>query len=196
AGQEQGFVTPGVLALAAALLTIVVKAFMYRWTIRVARQINSTSLRASALDHRSDVIASAGTFFGIAATRFGFPSMDTIASVLISGLIVRTAYDIARQSFDQMLDRACPPDVEEALHQVVERQHGVRTVDRLTTRQFGPRYYVDVSIACDSDLTIGAGHEIANQVHDEIEKNFPDVKHCMVHVNPYRRRPDGPGTVQ
>lgn len=177
---------PGVLALAAAMVSILSKELMYRYTRRTALRISSTSLMADAWHHRSDALSSIGSLVGIGGAILGFPIMDPLASLVISALILKVAADIARQAFDQMLDRACPPALQAALREVVARQEGVLAVDSLTTRQFGARYYVDVAIACDGGRTITEGHDIAHTVHERIEEAFPDVKHCMVHVNPYR----------
>jgi cation diffusion facilitator family transporter len=184
-GLKQGFVVPGSLALAAALVSIVSKEAMYHYTKNAARAIRSTALMADAWHHRSDALSSVGSLLGIGGAMLGYPIMDPIASIVIAFLIVKVSLDIARQAFDQMLDRACPLHIEEALHSVALEQTGVRRIDSLTTRQFGARYYVDICIAADGHLTLSQGHDIAQAVHLAVEQRFPDVKHCMVHVNPY-----------
>lgn len=184
-GLSAGFVVPGGLALVAAVISIASKEAMYRYTKNAAEALRSTSLMADAWHHRSDALSSVGSLVGIGGAMLGFPILDPIACVVISLLIIRVSVDIARQAFDQMLDRSCPADIEEALRCTASEQEGVRHVDRLTTRQFGARYYVDISIAADANLTLAQGHDIAQAVHTSIEQRFPDVKHCMVHVNPY-----------
>lgn len=182
---SRDFITPTSVALWAAALSIVSKEWMYRYTRTTANQIDSPSLLADAWHHRSDALSSIGALLGIGGAMAGFPVLDSVASVSIAVLIGKVAWDILVQGFDQMLDHACPPEVVEEMRQTVLSQAGVLSLDGLTTREFGARCYVDVSIGADETLTIAQGHAIAQRVHDAIEEGFPRVKHCMVHVNPH-----------
>ncbi len=184
-GLSGSFVVPGRLALAAAVVSIAVKELMYRYTRDAAKKTDSASLMADAWHHRSDALSSVGSLIGIGGALLGFPIMDPIAGVVISLVIVKVAYDIARQAFDQLLDRACEPALQTQMRGVVLGQQGVIRIDSLATRKFGAKVYVDVSIAVNGDLSVLKGHDIAQAVHEQIELHFPSVKHCMVHVNPY-----------
>lgn len=175
---------PGKLALAAAILSIVVKEGMYHYTRIAAKQVNSGALMADAWHHRSDALSSVGSLIGIGGAMLGFPICDPIASVVISLFIIKASYDIFKDAIDKMMDTACDSETLEKMKSVVEAQNGVMGIDRIQTRQFGARAYVDVEIAADGNLTLTAAHAIAEGVHDAIEENFPEVKHCMVHVNP------------
>lgn len=183
-GLNGSFVTPGKLALAAAVLSIFSKELMYHYTRSAAKKTGSTSLMADAWHHRSDALSSVGSLIGIGGALIGFPIMDPIACVVISLVIIKVAYDIARQAFDQMLDRACEPSLQQEMRRVVAAQPGVVKLDSLTTRKFGTKIYVDVCISANGSLTLKEGHDIAQAVHEQIEQHFPSVKHCMVHVNP------------
>lgn len=184
-GLSGSFIVPGYLALAAAVMSITVKELMYHYTRAAAKKADSASLMADAWHHRSDALSSVGSLIGIGGALLGFPIMDPLACVVISLVIVKVALDIARQAFDQMLDRACEPALQTQMRSVVLAQQGVLRLDSLTTRKFGSKIYVDVCIAADGDLSIKEGHDIAQAVHKQIEQHFPAVKHCMVHVNPY-----------
>lgn len=175
---------PGVLALAAAVVCIVVKECLYRYTIAAARRLDSVALRASAWDHRSDVISSAGALIGIAGARLGCPVLERIASLLICLFILKAAVDIFREAVAQTVDQACDHETEAALRAVIAAQPGVRGIDLLQTRQFGSVLYVDAEIAVDGAITLHDAHTIAEQVHDAVEASDPRVRHCMVHVNP------------
>jgi divalent metal cation (Fe/Co/Zn/Cd) transporter len=98
--------------------------------------------------------------------------------------ILKVSYDIFRESVKELTDRSCPASVEKEMREVIVRQEGVKQLDLLHTRQFASRIYVDVEISADGSLTLYESHDIAQRVHDIIEKDFPRVKHCMVHVNP------------
>lgn len=175
---------PGVLALVAAVVCIVVKECLYRYTIAAARRLDSVALRASAWDHRSDVISSAGALVGIAGARLGWPVLERLASLLICLFILKAAVDIFREAVDKTVDRACDSQTQARLLEQIEAQPGVAGVDLLQTRQFGSAIYVDAEIAVDVDLTLHQAHTIAECVHDAVETAEPRVRHCMVHVNP------------
>lgn len=184
-GLSGSFVVPGKLALAAALVSIGTKEWLYQYTRRAAKKTGSSSLMADAWHHRSDAVSSIGALVGIGFSMAGYPVMDSVACILISLLIVKVSFDIAREAVNQMLDSACSPEVERALLQTAGSEAGVMRIDSLKTRRFGARYYVDVEISVDGSQTVEEGHNIASRVHAQIEQKFPDVKHCMVHVNPY-----------
>lgn len=175
---------PGLPALAAAVLSILAKELMYHYTRRVAKQINSGALMADAWHHRSDALSSVGSFVGILGARLGFPVLDPLVSVLICVMIEIAALDIFRDAVDKMVDKACPEATEEEMKQVILAIPGVLGIDEIKTRLFGAKIYLEVEIRMDASQTFVQAHETAEKVHETIERQFPDVKHCMVHVNP------------
>lgn len=176
---------PGRLALIAAVLSVVVKELMFRYTRSAAQKIASTALMADAWHHRSDALSSIGAFVGILGARLGYPILDPVASLVICCFIWKASYDIFRDAVHQLVDESCSAEMEEQLRQTVLSQPGVLRLDLLQTRQFGARVYVDVEFSADAELSLARAHEIAEGVHDAVEKGFPEVKHCMVHVNPF-----------
>ena len=128
-----------------------------------------------------------GALIGIAGARMGMPVMEPIASLIIAVFILRVAVRIFKEAIDQMVDHSCNEEAEEAFRNTALEQPGVLGVELLRTRMFGNRVYVDLEIAADPNLTLAAAHEIAEDVHDVIEKTFPEVKHIMVHVNPAKK---------
>ncbi len=175
---------PGALALAAAVVSIVVKEAMFWYTRAAAKSINSGALMADAWHHRSDALSSVGSFAGILGARLGLPVLDPIASVVICVFIIKASYDIFKDAIRKMTDEACAKEVEDEIRRVSLAQEGVLGIDRLQTRLFGNRIYVDIEICADGAVSLTQSHGIAERVHDAIEAAFPDVKHCMVHVNP------------
>jgi len=180
--------TPGLLALAAALLSIAVKEAMFQYTRKAAKQIDSDALMADAWHHRSDALSSIGALIGISGARLGFPILDPIASLVICLFIAKAAYEIFRDAIDKMVDESMDEDTESALRACALRHPGVQGVDRLMTRKFGSRAYVEMEIAVDGSMTLTAAHDIAEGVHNDIEREFPKVKHIMIHVNPAEER--------
>ena len=172
------------LALVAAFVSILTKEAMYQYTKFHARRIDSSALMADAWHHRSDALSSVGALIGIAGARMGFPICDPLASVIICFFIEKAAFEIFRDAVDKMVDKACDEETEQQLKECALSQEGVLGVDLLHTRVFGNMIYVDIEIRADGNETLRCAHGIAERVHDSIEKNFPKVKHIMVHVNP------------
>lgn len=175
---------PGLLALWAAVVSIAVKEAMYWYTRAAANKTRSGALLADAWHHRSDALSSVGSFVGILGARLGWPILDPVAALVICCFILKVAWDIASDSFDKMVDHACDETVVEQIRKVVQDTPGVLSLDDLKTRRFGSKSYVDVEIGVDSRLNIVEAHNIAQILHDNIEQTLPEVKHCMVHVNP------------
>lgn len=183
-GEYLELAAPGVIALVAAAVSIAVKEWMFQFTMHAAKKINSTALRADAWHHRSDALSSVGSFAGVLGARLGFPICDPIAGIIICIFIVKAAWDIFYEATNQLVDKSCDEETCLKLREVIASVDGVISIDDLKTRLFGAKIYVDVEIGADGTLTLYQAHDIAQRVHDGIEKNFGDVKHCMVHVNP------------
>lgn len=175
---------PGMLALIAAIVSIVTKELMYWYTRHYAKKIDSSAIMADAWHHRSDALSSIGALIGIGGAMMGFPVMDSIASLVIFVFIAKAAYDIFKDAMDKMVDHSCDEDTEQAIHDSVMQHPEVLGIDLLQTRIFGNKIYVDVEIQVNASYTLQKAHDIAEEVHENIEQNFPKVKHIMVHVNP------------
>ena len=175
---------PGTLALVAAVVSIVVKEWMFWYTRSAAKKINSGALMADAWHHRSDALSSVGSFVGIFGARMGFPMLDPLASVVICLFVVKAAVDIFRDAISKMTDKSCDQKTVTEMHDCIMNIQGVERIDLLKTRSFGSKYYVDIEISADGNKKLWETHAIAENVHQAIEHQFPLVKHCMVHVNP------------
>ena len=175
---------PGALALAAAVVSIVVKEGMYRYTRKAAKQIESDALMADAWHHRSDALSSIGALIGIGGARLGYPVLDPIASLVICLMIGKAAFDIFTDAVNKMVDQSVDEKTESAVRACALAYPGVLGVDSLMTRKFGSRIYVEMEISVDGKLLLTEAHQIAEGVHNRIEQDFPKVKHIMIHVNP------------
>lgn len=184
AGSSGELEAPGLLALVAAFISIVVKESMHWYTRINAKKIGSSVLMADAWHHRSDTLSSAGTFAGILGARIGSPILDPLACLVICLLILKSAIDIFRDAIGKMTDKACDDQTADEIREVILAQESVGGIDQLKTRLFGDKIYVDVEIRADGSATLDEAHDTAQRVHDAIEKQFAKVKHCMVHVNP------------
>lgn len=182
--KHEELVVPRSLALVAAIVSIVVKEGMFWYTKIAAKKISSSALMADAWHHRSDSLSSIGSFIGILGARLGFPVLDSIASVVICVFILKAGYDIFRDSVKQVVDEACDDETISKIKDIASSQDGVINVDMIKTRLFASKIYIDLEISVEGEKSLKEAHEVAQNVHDEIEKNIELVKHCMVHVNP------------
>ena len=175
---------PGVLALVAAVASILTKEAMFWYTRRYARKLGSSALMADAWHHRSAALSSVGALVGIAGARMGVPMLDPLASLVICAFIAKAAFDIFKDAVNKMVDHSADAETEAAIRDYVTSHDQVRRVDLLRTREFGNRLYIELEIALDGSLTLDEAHAVAEAVHDGVEQAFPSVKHIMVHVNP------------
>lgn len=178
---------PHTIALIAAIFSIVSKEAMFHYTISAAKKINSGALMADAWHHRSDALSSIGSFVGILGAKLGFPFLDPLASVIICGFIIKVAVQIFIDAIEKMTDRAAGSETVLKIREIAQSEKGVIEIDDLKTRKFGDKIYIDLEISADGNITLTEAHGIAERVHDKIEAVIPEVKHCMVHVNPFEK---------
>ncbi len=176
---------PGTLALAAAFLSIVVKELLYRYTIKIGREINSRGLIADAHHHRSDALSSVAALIGIAGAKLGFRILDPIAGLIVAFLILKVGYDILKDTSYELMDGRPEKEKIEKLLNLAEEIEGVKEIHDIKLRSYGPRYIADLKIAVDGRLTVKEGHNIAVKVKNKIVENEDDVKDVLVHVDPY-----------
>ena len=183
-GNYQEIKTPGLFALAAAILSIVTKEAMFWYTRYFAKSLDSGALMADAWHHRSDALSSVGALIGIAGARMGYPILEPVASLVICVFISKAAVEIYRDALDKMVDKSCDPMLEDEVRELVLKQDGVLGIDVLHTRMFGNKIYVDLEISADGERPLKETHAVAEQVHNVLEETYPKIKHIMVHVNP------------
>lgn len=183
-GSYASLAVPGTLALVAAAVSIAVKEGMFWFTRAAAKKISSGALKADAWHHRSDALSSVGALAGILGAKLGAPVLDPVASLVICLFIGKAAVDIFIDAVRKMTDEACDPATVDRIAALVASQEGVADIDKLLTRKFGDRIYVEAEISVDGDMPLRAAHEIARRVHNAIEAGVPLVKHVSVHVNP------------
>lgn len=181
----ENLVTPSKLNLIVAIISIITKEWMYRYTIVASVQINSSALRADAWHHRSDAMSSVGSLIGVGGAIFGVTILDPIASIVIAMIILKVAVEIYLKSIDEIMDKAANEETINRINELIMSVEGVLSVDELLTRQHVAFLYVDVEIGVKGELSLWESHEIAEKVHHLIEEKIESVKHCMVHVNPY-----------
>lgn len=183
-GSYETLAVPSMIALVAAAVSIVSKEAMYWYTRYYARLIHSSAFLADAWHHRSDAFSSVGSLIGIGGAMLGFPVMDSVASVVICLFIVKASYDILKDGVVKLLDTSCGETYDRKMEEYIAGQDGVVCVDSLRSRMFGNKVYIDLEIQVDGEKSLRDAHKVAQRIHDEVERAFPDVKHIMIHLNP------------
>lgn len=182
---NKDFSVPSKITIYVAILSIVTKEWMYRYTLKAAKKINSTALEADAWHHRSDSFSSIGTLIGIVGARLKYPILDPIASLVICIFIIKVSIDIYKNSINQLVDHCADEKTINMITEQIKSIKEVERIDELKTRLHGSKLYVDVEIALDYSLSLKESHSIAEKVHDKIEASNNNIIHCMIHVNPY-----------
>lgn len=180
---------PGYIALYAALISIISKEGLFWYTKIEGRRLNSQAMIANAWHHRSDAFSSVGTALGISgAILLGerWRILDPIAGVIVSFFIMKVAWDIAKPSIDELVDRSLPEKTEKELEEIIRGTKGVEYFHNLRTRKIGDTISVEVHIKVDKDLTVEISHQIATETEKRIRKRFGDRTHVIVHVEPFK----------
>ncbi len=177
-------VVPSLIGLIGAILSILVKEIMYQYTIRIAKKLNSPSLKGDAWHHRSDAISSLGSLVGILGAHYGLPILDPLICLFICLLIIKTSIDIFISALSGMLDTACDKETENAiLKTIIDSNKKFQVID-LKTRLFGSKIYIDLIISMDGNTTLKNVDKVRVKLHDEIEAKFNLVKHINIKVIP------------
>ena len=177
---------PGWIAFAAACVSVLVKELLYRWNVRVGRRVKSTAVIANAWHHRSDALSSVPVAVAVLGTRswpaWGF--LDHVATVLVSLLILYAAWKISWPALGHLVDVGAKKSEREKILAVASGTEGVRDLHALRTRYIGPGLQVDMHVLVDPQITVRAGHEIAEAVKRRLLADCPDVIDALVHVEP------------
>lgn len=184
-GLKYGILPPTSLAIYAAITSIIIKEFLFLMVRAVAKKENSQSVMADAWHHHSDALCSCGSLLGIIGARMGFPLLDPLASLVICAVIIKVAFDIFNDSINKLVDSSCDEETIKEITKLVLSVEGVKSIDLLKTRLFGSKFYVDIEIGVDGEQSLKNAHDIAEAVHNLVEKNYQNAKHCMVHLNPF-----------
>ncbi len=193
--QETGQQQPGWLALAATLVSLIVKELLYRWTLNQSRRARSIALRANAWHHRSDALSSlpAAIAVAVALVEPSLAFVDSIGAVVVAGFIMFAAWKIVVPSLSQLIDRGAPRHEREAIVAIAMATPGVRHAHAVRTRYIGDGLQVDLHVEVDADITVRAGHDIAEAVHLSLLDQGPAVRDVIVHIEPHDP-PDGAPT--
>lgn len=177
---------PNILPLIVALISIGVKEYQYQITIRVAKKINSSSLKADAWHHRSDALSSIAAFIGIGGAMVGFRALDPIASITVAIVVVKVAIDILKSSCDELMDSAISKSDINEIESLVNNDDKIYGIKDLKSRKYGSVAYVDMSIFIDKSKSLEEAHNIADNLEQTIISNLGYIKEINIHTEPFK----------
>ena len=178
---------PGMLALWAALLSIVLKEAVYHYSMFKARQLNSQAVEANAWHHRSDALSSIGTAIGIGGAIFlgqRWTVLDPLASVIVGLFIVKVAVELLRNGIGDLMEQSLPDAVEEEILRLVASLPGEIRPHDLRTRRIGNHYAIELHILMDGQITLNEAHDKASEVENLLRQHYGEETHVAVHVEP------------
>lgn len=181
--------SPGWIAFAAAVASILVKEILYRWTVRTGKRIKSPAVIANAWHHRSDGLSSVPTALavGTAALSPSWSFLDHVGAVVVSLFILQAAWRIAAPAVGQLVDAGVSQADRDKIQEIALSVTGVEYVHAIRTRYIGSGVEVDLHVKVDADLTVRQGHDISEVVKDRLISEGPEVVDVVTHLEPYER---------
>lgn len=180
---------PNMWALAAAIISIVLKEGLYRYTVAYGRKLNSTALTANAWHHRSDAYTSIATLIGIlGAMVLGakWKVLDPMAAAVVSLFIIITAWKLMKGSIGELMEKTLPEETQKQIQTIIAETPGVKAIGHLRTRRVGPDDAIDVHVKMDGNLTLRQAHDIASEIERRLRAEFGSRTHIGVHMEPYK----------
>lgn len=181
--------SPGIIALAAAVLSIVLKEWMFHLTRKVAREVDSPAVEANAWHHRSDALSSVGTAIGIGgAVLLGskWAVLDPIAALVVSVFIVVQAAKILSDAIDQLMEKSLPRDVEQRICEIVYEEEGTSDIHHLRTRKIGSQISIELHVRMNGYLTLREVHDKSIAIEKRLRAAFGDSTYINLHVEPLK----------
>ena len=188
AGGKQ-LAAPGWLALAAAIISIVVKEILYRYTVNRGKKLDSQALVANAWHHRSDAFSSIATAVGIGgAILLGqrWTVLDPLASVVVSLMLVKVAYNLLRTSASELTESSLSADIEREIEDIISSFPDVSEPHNLRTRRIGNRFAIEAHVRMDGNIPLTAAHDRATAIEDALRKRFGKQTHVTIHMEPVK----------
>ena len=179
--------SPGMLALWAALVSILLKELTYRYTIRKAKELDSPAMEANAWHHCSDALSSIGTAVGIGgAVLLGhrWAVLDPLASIVVGAFIVKVAVELILQGMRDLLEHSLPDEIEDEIMQIAKSEPDVIEPHDLRTRRIGNRYAIELHILMSGDITLARAHDHADSIENQLKEKFGQNTHVAIHMEP------------
>ena len=180
---------PSIIALLAAAVSIVSKEILYRYTVRVGKNLNSQAVVANAWHHRSDAFSSIGTLIGIGGAIFlgeKWRILDPLAAIVVSAFIIKVAVDLVKPAIDELLERSLPAETEKRILDIIAAFPEVSSPHHLRTRRIGNHIAIEVHLRMDGQTTLENAHTVASNVEKRLRAEFGPDTHIGIHMEPVK----------
>lgn len=187
--QGEKLESPGLIALVAAVASIMLKEWVFRITRKVARDVNSQALEANAWHHRSDALSSIGTAIGIGGALMlgnNWAMLDPLAAIIVSVMIFITAFRLLRQASGELLEESLPRETENKIEQIVYQDPLVSDVHNLHTRRIGSIIAIEMHLRLPGDISLSESHVHATEIEKRLRGEFGTGTHIMLHIEPIK----------
>ena len=181
---------PRMIALIAAVLSILLKEGAYRYTLKEGNKIKSPVLIANAWHHRSDAFSSIATLVGVAGSMFLGKNgliLDPLAAILVSFYICKSGYDVVKPSIDELLEKSLPIETEKEIREILKSVEGIEGIHNLKTRKIGSRIAIETHAEMDGSISLEAAHNIATIAEKQIKKKYGPKTHVGIHMEPKKK---------
>lgn len=179
---------PQQIAMAAAVVSIIVKLGLFQYLRALNRTLASTSIAVYSWNIASDIFSSAIALIGIAGARLGMPLLDPIAALILSVFIIKIGLDAFHRAYDELMDAAPSKEVMDAIEEAALLNKNVRAIKDIKVRKMGLELMVDMTIDLDSGISIEKGHAITDHVTKCIMDKIPAAKEVLIHVEPFKEK--------
>ena len=181
--------SPGIIALIAAVVSIIVKEVLYRYTVIKGKKLNSPSVIANAWHHRSDALSSIGALVGIGLAYFlgeKWCIADPIAAIVVAALIIKVAIDLCSTALAELLEKSLPRATEEEIISIISATPNVYKPHNLRTRRIGSNIAIEVHIRVDGSMTVQDSHEISREIEHSLRARFGEQTAVAIHIEPLK----------
>lgn len=180
---------PGFIALAAAVASVVLKEWAYRFTVRVGRRCHSEAVVANAWHHRSDALSSVGTTVGIGgAIILGekWAVLDPLTAIVVSFFIMKAAWSVLSKAVDELTDGSLPKETEDEIEKIVSEDNEVSVVHNLCTRRIGNRIAIEMHVRMPGETSLYEAHRHATEIENRLKQRFGTATHISIHLEPVK----------
>ncbi len=178
---------PGLIALVAAAVSIVVKEALYWYTILAARRVNSPAMEANAWHHRSDAFSSIGTLIGIGGAYFlgeQWRVLDPIAAVIVSLFIGKVAYNLVKNGLEELLERSLPKELEDEIIGIIMSDSRLSDLHNLKTRRLGAHFAIELHVRVDGAMSVNDSHKLTQSIEKRLKEKYGDGTQVIIHIEP------------
>jgi cation diffusion facilitator family transporter len=178
---------PGLIALVAAAVSIVVKEALYWYTILAARRVNSPAMEANAWHHRSDAFSSIGTLIGIGGAYFlgeQWRVLDPIAAVIVSLFIGKVAYNLVKNGLEELLERSLPKELEDEIIGIIMSDSCLSDLHNLKTRRLGAHFAIELHVRVDGAMSVNDSHKLTQSIEKRLKEKYGDGTQVIIHIEP------------